>query len=290
MIGDVIMAVGRGIFCSAILWFLVAISCLQNTSLIGESYWDVPSVCGTAFAVFSPGLQRNVYDIARNRFQPRGRRYLSTRISRYPNSEASFTLTRLVISGDIALNPGPATSDNGSTCCSVRKKQVLINHRAIECDICCYWCHIRCGENLPREYRRLQATRDFHWTCPSCISILKSMPFADVSNLESSFSSCSSHDYDSSSIHYASSKPMFYLATTKLLKGILKTAKWLGDFNCDLLQPEKPPKDGGDLLDILDILNFKCLINSATRVTSSTETLLDLILTNVRRAYLQPVL
>ena len=416
------MAVGRCIFCSAILWFLVAISCLQNTSLIGESYWDVPSVCGTAFAVFSPGLQRNVYDTARNCFQPHGRRYLSTRISRYPNSEASFTLTRLVISGDIALNPGPATSDNSSTCCSVCKKQVLVNHRAIECDICCYWCHIRCGEVLLCEYRQLQATRDFHWTCPSCISILKSMPFADVSNLESSFSSCSSHDYDSSSIHYASSKTNVLLGYDEIAQRHIKNCKiahininslagfkfaevqmwlssalfdlliitetkldetfpnsqfviqgfhllrkdrnmhgggvimyirngiifqrmkhletncigiesiavkfklgrsWLtiigiyrppsllktqwkseisnlveasscngqsvfilGDFNCDLLQPEKPPKDGRDLLDILDIFNFKCLINSATRVTSSTETLLDLILTNVRQRVL----
>ena len=57
----------------------------------------------------------------------------------------------------------------------------------------------------------------------------------------------------------------------------------LGDFNCDLLQPEKPPKDGRDLLDILDIFYFKCLIDSATRVTLSTKTLLDLILTNVRQ-------
>lgn len=60
----------------------------------------------------------------------------------------------------------------------------------------------------------------------------------------------------------------------------------LGDFNCDLLQPENRLKDGRDLLDILDIFDFKCLINSATRVTSSTETLLDLILTDVRRRVL----
>ena len=61
---------------------------------------------------------------------------------------------------------------------------------------------------------------------------------------------------------------------------------FMGDFNCDLLQPEKPPKDGRDLLNILDIFYFKCLINSATRVTSSTKALLDLILTNVRQRVL----
>ena len=40
-------------------------------------------------------------------------------------------------------------------------------------------------------------------------------------------------------------------------------------------------------MDILDIFYFKCLINSATRTTSSTETLLDLILTNVRQRVLK---
>jgi len=193
--------------------------------LIGESYWDVSSVCGTVFALFSPGFQQNFYDTARNRYQPLGRRYLSTRISRYPNSEANFTLTRLAISGEIALNPGPTTSDNGSTCCSVCKKQALVNHRAIECDICNCWCHIRCGEVLPREYRRLQATRDFHWTFPACISILKSMPFADVSNLESSFSCCSSHDYDSSSIHNTSSKTNVLLGYDEIAQRHIKNCK-----------------------------------------------------------------
>ena len=53
-----------------------------------------------------------------------------------------------------------------------------------------------------------------------------------------------------------------------------------GDFNADLSQPDKPPKDGRTLLDLLDIFNLHCLITEPTRKTKTTQTTLDLILTN----------
>jgi hypothetical protein len=49
----------------------------------------------------------------------------------------------------------------------------------------------------------------------------------------------------------------------------------LGDFNCDLMHPNKPPMDGRDLNDLLDIYNFTNLINSPTRIDKTSETLLD---------------
>ena len=33
--------------------------------------------------------------------------YLRARVSRYPNSASTFQISRLIISGDIAENPGP---------------------------------------------------------------------------------------------------------------------------------------------------------------------------------------
>jgi hypothetical protein len=54
----------------------------------------------------------------------------------------------------------------------------------------------------------------------------------------------------------------------------------LGDFNCDLMHPNKPPMDGRDLNDLLDIYNFTNLINSPTRIDKTSDTLLDIILTN----------
>ena len=54
----------------------------------------------------------------------------------------------------------------------------------------------------------------------------------------------------------------------------------LGDFNSDLMHTNKPPMDGRDLNDLLDIYNFTNLINSPTTIDKTSETLLDIILTN----------
>ena len=102
-------------------------------------------------------------------------------------------------------------------CCKERRKKMCIQHktknmakqarvysttrltsnRAIECDVCEHWCHIKCGEISLREYRRLQNIQNFDWTCPSCISTLRTLPFADISNLDSSDGSFTSHGDDS---------------------------------------------------------------------------------------------
>lgn len=60
----------------------------------------------------------------------------------------------------------------------------------------------------------------------------------------------------------------------------------LGDFNCDLLQPDKSPKDGRTLLDLMDVFHLVNLIKNPTRITSNSETLIDLILTNNKRKIL----
>ena len=61
---------------------------------------------------------------------------------------------------------------------------------------------------------------------------------------------------------------------------------YAGDFIADLLAPDKTPKAGRRLLDLLDIYDLHCLINKATRKTKTSETLLDLILTNNKRTIL----
>ena len=54
----------------------------------------------------------------------------------------------------------------------------------------------------------------------------------------------------------------------------------LGDYNADLIAPDKPPKAGRSLLDLLDIYNLHNLISSPTRITKTSITLLDLVITN----------
>lgn len=62
------------------------------------------------------------------------------------------------------------------------------------CDVCTHWCHLKCGGVSPREYQHIQTIFNLLWTCPICILQLQSLPFANTDNLDSSLSSCSSHD------------------------------------------------------------------------------------------------
>ena len=54
----------------------------------------------------------------------------------------------------------------------------------------------------------------------------------------------------------------------------------LVDYNSDLLLPDKPPKDGRRLFDLLDIYSTHNLIHEPTRITKTNKSILDLILTN----------
>ena len=54
----------------------------------------------------------------------------------------------------------------------------------------------------------------------------------------------------------------------------------LGDLNCDRLQPDKHSKEGINLLDLCDIFDLKCLVKESTRITTTSCTLIDVILTN----------
>ena len=64
---------------------------------------------------------------------------------------------------------------------------------------------------------------------------------------------------------------------------LVDTIYYAGDFNVSFLNPDEPSSEGRSLMDLLDIYNLECLINGATRNTKTSETLLDLILTNNMR-------
>ena len=58
---------------------------------------------------------------------------------------------------------------------------------------------------------------------------------------------------------------------------------FLSDFNCDMMEPNKLPMDSRDLCDLLHIYNLENLMTSPTRITKTSKTLLDLILTNNKK-------
>ena len=90
------------------------------------------------------------------------RGFYATRINYYANSHSTFHQMRLYISGDIDVNPGPDE-------CSVCNKRVARNHRAVNCDNCNMWCHIKCASIKPSKSslifrkRFIASTIQFSW-------------------------------------------------------------------------------------------------------------------------------
>lgn len=99
---------------------------------------------------------------------PRGRRYYGSRTYYYANSnsDSSFQQSRLLASGDVSLNPGQSSIPPK---CSVCSKTVASNHKALSCDQCEKWCHIRCGNVKLSDYKNLQRLTTFEWSCPRCL-------------------------------------------------------------------------------------------------------------------------
>ena len=60
-----------------------------------------------------------------------------------------------MLSGDIELNPGPPRYP-----CGVSSRAVAKTHRAVLCDVCEVWQHIRCVNIAPSEYVKLNASDD----------------------------------------------------------------------------------------------------------------------------------
>ena len=71
----------------------------------------------------------------------RSKGYFASRVNYYSNSDSSFHQIRLIVSGDISENPGLEN-------CAVCLKTVARTHRALSCDQCDSWCHVKCGYML----------------------------------------------------------------------------------------------------------------------------------------------
>ena len=63
---------------------------------------------------------------------------------------------------DISLNHGPVKNP-----CGKCNRPVAKNHRAVQCEACYYWLHIKCESISPAEYISLCGDDD-PWTCKDC--------------------------------------------------------------------------------------------------------------------------
>ena len=66
--------------------------------------------------------------------------------------------------------------------CGVCTKAVAKNHKAVCCDVCQKWIHIKCNKLDKNDYRYLQENVDDLFFCINCIS--QNIPFSGLNNNE----------------------------------------------------------------------------------------------------------
>ena len=118
----------------------------------------------------------------------RAKGYLRARVSRYPNSTSTFQISRLIISGDIAENPGPTLKKQTCLKCS---RTIAKNHRSLTCSAYDLKYPIKCGNVTPKDFKLIQRTAPMIWKCPVCLQDMpldfNELPFASLT--EESFNS-----------------------------------------------------------------------------------------------------
>ena len=60
------------------------------------------------------------------------------------------------------------SSNNLQFPCSICNKNVLNNQKAIQCDSCNLWCHIKCDGTPIEIYNKLMLSEDDSWQCLLC--------------------------------------------------------------------------------------------------------------------------
>ena len=86
------------------------------------------------------------------------------RITRYPNSDLTSRLQRLLSCGDVSTNPEPVGAlnsrsnpwENSRNACQLCERTVARNHRTLKCSQCNLRTHKKCGGMSPTEYNLLQ--------------------------------------------------------------------------------------------------------------------------------------
>ena len=131
---------------------------------------DLDKICPT------DGGHITYYNLPKIDYRPStGRQFFKSRLCMYSNTSCCITcqlqsdssIYRILLSGDISLNPGPVRWP-----CSVCGKAVATNHRAIQCDNCDKWCHIsrKCGNVSLKDCRKFMndSINSLRWYCPPC--------------------------------------------------------------------------------------------------------------------------
>lgn len=163
------------------LFFLAL--CLHNLSLKSHNFAFEDTTCLNDYFI-SPsllqmrlneaGLLVNGTDNDRTKSTCGGfqrTRFARSRVLYYSYGYATFNYELLRLCGDIIPTPGPTNEH----CCPVCNRSVAKNHRAVSCDSCTRWCHIKCGGISVKQYKEFDA-RHVHLVWIFYSSYLLPMP------------------------------------------------------------------------------------------------------------------
>ena len=83
---------------------------------------------------------------------------------------------RIILSGDIEINPGPRLRKPKSQGCY---KTVRCNQKRLICEHCLEMCHVKCSNH---QLNQNASKKVYEWTCPNCIHTPP--PFCNRRNLD----------------------------------------------------------------------------------------------------------
>ena len=105
---------------------------------------------------------------------------------RYMHFKGFYRLSLLLLCGDIDTNPGPTKHS-----CGLCSRAVAKTHRAVLCETCDNWLHIKCADISPKEYVLLQTIPD-PYICTSCLKVPLIPELLELSKESTTHPTCTS--------------------------------------------------------------------------------------------------
>ena len=91
----------------------------------------------------------------------------------YSNYIATY---RIILSGDIEINPGPGLSKPKCQVCDITAQ---CNQKRLVCEHCLEMCHVKCSNH---QLNQNASNKAYEWTCLNCIHI--ALPLYNRRNLD----------------------------------------------------------------------------------------------------------
>ena len=117
-------------------------------------------------SVAGPGVVPSVIQFRHHLPKQRGSFYFYTRASYDVEGTSTFHVSRLLLCGDVAINPGPPKPKAPQFSCQEWSKTIRRNQDAILCAECSGWSHAKCLYMSKASFKHYNQVSK--WTCGLC--------------------------------------------------------------------------------------------------------------------------